>query len=88
MYHLVQFEDGAVEIISDNWVETKINDAVMKVAFPPKRQYHMLRKNLRGNSPPHSTWSTHTVTLLLSNGKPIFILYFRFFISTPVVYYF
>ena len=71
MYHLVQFEDGAVEIISDTWVEIKINDAIMKVAFPPKRQYNTLRKILRDNSAPHSTWTTHTVTLLLSKGKTI-----------------
>ena len=67
-YYLVKFDANNLEIIHDNWVEDRTGEK-LTIWFPQMRQYSMLRKYLRNNSPSHSTWPTYEVTLLLSRGK-------------------
>jgi hypothetical protein len=76
MYHLVQFSESVVEIIHENWIESrKIHcdgekeTNLIKVAFPPKQNYNNIRKYLRDKVPSHSTWSTYDAEIIFSNGE-------------------
>jgi len=71
MYHIVEFEDGTVEVVHSNWIEETVDEEkqTVKVAFPPKNTYHSIRKYLRQQISPFSTWLSYEVVILNSKGK-------------------
>lgn len=70
MYHIAEFENGTVEVIHSNWIEETVDKEKGKVilAFPPRSAYPSIRKYLRHQWSPSSTWSSYEAVILKSKG--------------------
>lgn len=74
MFHLVHFiEEDSIEVVWDGWIDYKVDEDHVMVAFPPKHMYPQLRRYLRECREAQTTWMTYRAKLLYSHGKCLLV---------------